>query len=118
MSFMQRHICRLEPWPEILFEANPMETPVYRTMWGANEFTINGNLRHWDRTGRLGEIAVPTLVTCGRWDEATPACAETLARGIPGASLHVFEKSAHMTFLEQPEEFVGVVRDFLRRAGP
>jgi len=114
MRFMQRHICRLDPWPEMLLEFDPMESAPYRVMWGENEFTITGNLRTWDRGARLGEVRVPALVTCGRHDEATPACARTLARGIPGARLHVFERSAHMTFLEQPEEFVRVVREFLR----
>jgi proline iminopeptidase len=113
MFFMQQHLCRLEPWPAVLIETNPMETPSYQLMWGPNEFTVTGNLRQWDRTARLGEIRVPTLVTCGRFDEATPACAETLHRGIPGARLHVFENSAHMTFLEEPEEFLRVVGAFL-----
>lgn len=113
MAFMQRHLCRLDPWPEVLLEINPMETPSYRIMWGANEFTPTGNLTEWDCSTRLAEIAAPTLVTCGRHDEATPACAETLRRGIPGARLHVFENSAHMTFLEQPEEFLRVVGRFI-----
>ena len=113
LQFMQRHLCRLEPWPDLLIEINPMETPASQLMWGPNEFTGTGNLREWDRTARRGEIRVPTLVTCGRFDEATPACAETLRRGIGGAEMHVFEQSAHMTFLEQPEEFLRVVGAFL-----
>jgi proline-specific peptidase len=118
VAFLQRHLCRLDPWPEVLLEHDPTETDAYRTMWGANEFTVTGNLKRWDRTARLGEIATPTLVTCGRHDEATPACAETLRRGIPGARLHVFEESAHMAFLEQPEEFLRVAGDFLRAHDP
>jgi proline-specific peptidase len=113
MEFLRRHVCRLDPWPEVLLASNPMETPTYRTMWGFNEFTISGNLRNWDRTPRLGEIRVPTLITCGRCDEATPACAETLHRGIPGSRMHIFEDCSHMTFLEQPEEFGQVIGEFL-----
>jgi proline iminopeptidase len=113
MAFMRRHICRLDPWPAVLLDTNPVETPAYREMWGPNEFTVTGNLKHWDRSARLGEIGAPTLITCGRHDEATPACAETLRRGIPGARLHVLEESAHMTFLEQPEEFLRLVGEFI-----
>ena len=93
---------------------NSNRTP-FETIWGPNDFIINGNLKDWDRSGRLDEIAAPTLVTCGRYDEVTPACAETLQRGIPDAELYVFENCAHMAHLEEPEHYVRVVRDFLRR---
>jgi len=113
MVFLQRHICRLDEWPPTLLDSNPMLTQSYQTMWGINEFTVTGNLKTWDRTARLGEINVPTLITCGRYDETTPGCAETLHRGIRGSQLNIFEQSAHMTFLEQPEEFNAVVGRFL-----
>ena len=55
--------------------------PVYTTMWGPNEFTCTGNLLEWDRTDRLGEITVPTLITVGEFDEVHPSCARTLHGG-------------------------------------
>ncbi|HEY7034834.1 MAG TPA: proline iminopeptidase-family hydrolase [Thermomicrobiales bacterium] len=112
----KRHLCRLDPWPEELTEALHHMGPAYQTMWGPNEFTCTGNLRGWDRTGRLGEIRVPTLITCGRYDEVVPSCSETMRRGIPGAELVVFEESAHMVHFEEPERYFAVLRDFLRRA--
>jgi pimeloyl-ACP methyl ester carboxylesterase len=68
MQFMQRHLCRLDPWPDALERSgrNIEGTPVYEAMFGPNEFTVTGNLKEWDRTDRLHEIAVPTLITCGR----------------------------------------------------
>jgi pimeloyl-ACP methyl ester carboxylesterase len=36
-----------------------------------------------------------------------------LAASVPGARLEVFEGSAHMLNLEQPERFTSVLRDFL-----
>ena len=68
---------------------------VYLTMNGPTEFDVIGRLREWDRTADLGRIDVPTLVTCGRYDEITPACSETITAGIPDARMHVFERSAH-----------------------
>lgn len=62
---------------------------------------------------RRGEIRVPTPVMCGMYDEATPHMAETIRRGIPGAELAVFEKSAHFPHIEQAEEFMEVLGDFL-----
>jgi pimeloyl-ACP methyl ester carboxylesterase len=64
---------------------------------------------------RLSEIRVPTLVTVGRYDEITPACAKTLHRGIPGSKTRVFEESAHVAHLEETEAYVAAVADFLAR---
>lgn len=117
MEFYTRHLCRLDPWPDPLVRSveNLDGNPVYETMNGPNEFFVIGNLKDWDRTGRLGEIGVPTLVTVGRHDEITPACAGTLHRGIPGSEMRVFEESAHVAHLEETEAYVEAVADFLAR---
>jgi proline-specific peptidase len=118
LSFYQRHFCRLEVWPPAL-EASitgPGENPVYTEMQGVNEIVINGNLKDWDRSDRLGEITVPTLITVGRYDEITPTCATTLQRGMPNAELHIFEQSAHMPHLEEPERYFQTLRSAFRRA--
>jgi proline iminopeptidase len=66
---------------------------------------------------RLGEIRHPVLVVSGRHDRlTTPEAAGFMAARIPGAELVVFERSAHMAFIEEPEVYVATVRDFLRRA--
>jgi pimeloyl-ACP methyl ester carboxylesterase len=116
MQFMQRHLCRLDPWPDALERSgrNIEGTPVYEAMFGPNEFTVTGNLKEWDRTDRLHEIAVPTLITCGRSEGAGPSCAATLQRGIAGSRLQVFEHSTHMAHLEEPEEYARIIREFLR----
>lgn len=66
---------------------------------------------------RLADIAHPVLVLSGRYDRVCPVEAgEDMARRIPDAELVVFEKSAHMTFVEEPDRYLGAVRDFLDRA--
>jgi proline iminopeptidase len=66
---------------------------------------------------RLGEITQPVLVLAGRHDRTCPvAGAEAIAAGIPRADLVVFERSAHMTFVEENERYLEVVRDFLARS--
>jgi proline-specific peptidase len=118
MAFYTRFVCRLDPWPEPLMRTlnNVMSNPVpYETIQGPNEFTVTGNLKDWDRTDRLGEIAVPTLITCGRYDELGPACAETLHRGIPNSEMAIFEQGAHMAHLEETERYLQTLRDFLDR---
>jgi proline-specific peptidase len=65
---------------------------------------------------RLGEVASPTLVLAGRHDRVcAPEASEAIATAVRCAELHVFEESGHMTFVEQQDEYVAVVRDFLDR---
>ncbi len=115
MEFYRRHLCRLNPWPDSLMRSfhNLDGNAVYATMNGPNEFMVTGNLKNWDRIARLGEITVPTLITVGRFDEIAPACSETLHRGIVGSELKVFEQSSHMAHLEQPDEYIQTLADFL-----
>jgi proline-specific peptidase len=117
LEFYKRHLCRLDPWPEPLRRSarNLTGNAVYETMGGPNECIMLGNLHDWDRLERLGEITVPTLITVGRYDEITPTCAETMHRRIPRAQMQVFEQSSHTAHLEEPETYLQVVADFLRR---
>jgi proline-specific peptidase len=118
MVFYQRHLCRLDPWPEELnrtFSGMMHNAEVYNTMNGPSEFHVIGNLKDWDITHRLGEIDVPTLVLSGRYDEATPAIAETVHRGIRGSEWVIFENSSHGPHLEERERHLQVLAEFLER---
>ncbi len=114
-EFYRRHLCRMDPWPDALKRSSDqMEgNQVYLTMNGPTEFDVIGRLRSWDRTPDLSRIDAPTLVTCGRYDEITPACSETIAEGIPDARMVVFEESAHVAHLEEPEAYASTVEEFL-----
>ena len=115
-EFKRRHICRLEPEPEVLTRARArFGQQVYETMWGKNEFTPTGTLKDWDVIDRLGEIDVPTLITSGRHDECTPALVKPLHEGIRGSEWVLFEESAHMPYLEEPERYLAMVGAFLDR---
>ncbi len=118
LEFYKRHLCRLRQWPEELIHSlRHVSKPVYYTMNGPNEFTIIGNTRYWDITEKLGKIHVPTLVTCGRYDEVSPKVARSIHNGIKGSKLVVFRKSSHLPMWEERERYIGVVADFLRSAG-
>jgi L-proline amide hydrolase len=118
MVFYRRHVCRLDPWPDYVRRAfaHLAENPeVYHTMNGPSEFHVIGTLKEWNIVDRLGEIRVPTLVISGRYDEATPAIAETVHRGILGSAWVLFEHSSHMPHAEEPERFIRVLDEFLAR---
>jgi proline-specific peptidase len=82
-------------------------------MNGPSEFYVTGVIKDWDIVERLGEIRVPTLVTSGRYDEATPAIAETVHRGIKGSQWVIFEQSGHMAHAEEPDRYIQVLNEFL-----
>lgn len=118
VAYYRRHICRLDPWPQEMmsaFSALQQDPEVYNTLWGPNELCCTGALRDWSMLDRLGEISNPTLVLGGRFDEATPTITEATHRGITGSEWVIFEESAHLPHLEEPERFRQVLQDFLCR---
>jgi proline iminopeptidase len=113
-KFNSEFVCRLNPYPEHLKEGRQYRnSEVYNIMWGPSEFTVRGNLRNFDCTNLLHEITCPTLYTCGRFDEATPESTEYFSSLTPNSQFHVFEKSAHMPYVEETEEYLSVVTEFL-----
>ncbi len=67
---------------------------------------------------RLHGVSQPVLVLAGRHDRTCSVeAAERIASRLPRVQLHVFEHSGHMTFAEQNEEYLSVLRAFLRHAG-
>ena len=41
--------------------------------------------------------------------------AEAMAQGLPNSELIIFENSGHMTYVEENEKYLKVVRDFLNK---
>ena len=120
--FYRSHLCRLPTWPPELVRSLELgdQRPVYPYMNGPDEFTITGTIRDIRLVADLPKIRVPTLVTGGKYDEVTPAVAQQIQAGIPGARRITFEGSSHTPFWEERERFMDVVGAFLQdvdRAG-
>jgi proline iminopeptidase len=65
---------------------------------------------------RLKDITQPVLICTGRLDRVcTVPAAEAMAKGIPNNELVIFEQSGHMTFVEEPDLYIKVVRQFLNK---
>lgn len=112
--FYQRHLCRAVPWPAYVERTFEVLNPeCYEAMWGPNEFTCTGVLKGYDGMPALAGIRVPALVTCGRYDEATPASTERFAAMIPHATFRVFPHSSHMAFVEERADYVKTMRDWM-----
>jgi L-proline amide hydrolase len=115
MAFYERHVIRAVPMPDQVKRALDQVGQVYYTMNGPSEFHVVGVIKDWDRTDRLSEIRVPTLITSGRHDESTPRINEVLHKGIVGSEWVLFEHSSHMAHIEEPDLYMPVVRSFVER---
>jgi proline iminopeptidase len=116
LPFYKRHVCRLDPWPDSLERAFAhANQEIYEYMAGPSEFAIVGTLRDWDVTDRLGEIDVPTLITCGEHDEMRPAHAAGMQRRMPNAELEVFAGASHVTMAEVPDAYRARLNEFFDR---
>ncbi len=114
LVFYDRHVIRIKPMPEFVQRGfDRLSQPVYYTMNGPSEFHVIGTIKDWDRTARLAEISVPTLIVSGRYDESTPVINEILHKGIPGSEWVVFEQSSHLAHAEEPELYMKTVLAFL-----
>ena len=114
--FYRRHVCRMDPWPDGLLRSDAAANRrIYRYMAGPSEFRIVGTLRDWDIMDRLGEIAVPMLITGGEYDECRPEHLREIHARVPGSELRVIPDGSHLCFAERPEVYLPLVEDFLGR---
>jgi len=71
-------------------------------------------LQEADLTPELHKIRVPTLVICGQYDQATPpALTKAVADKIGGARYIELPGCGHCPPLEQPQQFLAAIRDFV-----
>ena len=116
-AYFDRHFYRgLQPRAELERMSAGKSVDVYRAMQGPNEWTVTGALRGWDVRDRLGEIDVPTLVIRGRHDMSTDPISATLVNGIKGAREVVLENSSHTPVLEETDNYLEAIGDFMRAA--
>lgn len=113
--FYDRHVILIKPAPEHVQRAMDQAGQVYLIMNGPSEFHVIGTIKDWDRTDRLSEIHVPTLITSGRYDESTPLLNEVLHKGIVGSEWVLFEQSSHMAHVEERERYLSTVEAFIEK---
>ena len=112
--WFETFICRADPWPPELEESyKNVGMQIYECLFGRSRFRVSGNLVGWNVFDRLNEIDLPTLVAVGRFDECTPGHMWDMHSRIADSQFVCFESSAHMPFIEEPERFDSVMREFL-----
>jgi proline iminopeptidase len=114
MEYYKLYLSRSDPWsPNLLAAFAGLNAEIYGYMWGPSEFTATGTLKDYNREAELTELNLPVLFTTGRYDEATPESVEHFQSLVPGSEIQIFENSAHMTMLDEPEAYAEAIRDFL-----
>lgn len=114
MIYYKKHFCRSNPWPKILTSLlDDLDMQTYQTMWGPSDFIMNGNLKNFDRIEDLSKILCPVLLTCGRYDEASPTTMQYCLSKLEKGYLKIFEKSAHVAMLEEMQKYTTSLKRFL-----
>ena len=99
--------------PECLRRKKKSGDEAYLVAWGPNEYTPMGNLRDFDYTERLKEIACPCLITSGTNDLCTPLVAKTMFDRIHHARWELFDGTRHMSFVEQNDKYIQLLADWM-----
>lgn len=115
-AFYLRHVCKRGMATE-LFQRTVREAglDVYLRIQGSNEFTVTGDMKHWDFTPELFKLDVPVLYLTGDDDEARPETVAAFARMTPGAEMVVVPDAAHLTMLDNAADSNAAVAGFLAR---
>ena len=108
LEYLRRFFARRQPWsPDLDSAVGLMDLSSSR---GMGSF-----LQGYDRTGRMGEIAVPALFLVGRYDPTTPEATRGFQERVAGSELVVFDSTGHLPMQDFPQRYVQTMRDFLHR---
>lgn len=109
-----KHICRLQPWPEPLERSfRNINSTVYNTMQGNNEFVVTGKFKNWNVWNRLAQIKCPALVIGADYDEMDPEEIRRMGKLIPKGKVLMCKGSHMCMWDDQQHYFNGLIR-FLR----
>jgi proline-specific peptidase len=115
LEYYQLFFARRQPWSADLDSTVAQIDPSAERIMAGPCGSKTGPLWSYDRTDRLRDITVPTLLLVGRYDPSTPAAARFYQSLVPGSELEVFDSSGHLPMQDEPDRYVEVIRGFLRK---
>jgi len=97
---------RTFPAPECVAQGGTVfNEEVYVRMQGPSEFSITNSVMYdMDLSPELRNISVPVLLTNGKYDTMRGPNIRSMAAEIQNVEMIMFERSAHMTMIDQPIE--------------
>lgn len=93
---------------------NDLVSGALETPTATAEAMLVADLFGKDRTSAIGKFRVPTLVIASARSEELAEQRE-LASKLPQGRIEVVDQSAHAVFIDQPERFEAILRDFVKR---
>ena len=111
-EYYRRHVCRIVPHPDFVDRSFDQMGEPYMVMQGASEFVVTGKMKDWDYSDRLDRINIPTLVTSGIDDEATPAISKQIYDGVKDCRWELIP-GTHLCHVEYPELYNSIVEKFM-----
>lgn len=112
--FYTKHLLRLplDQWPQPVNQAFAhMNRDLYVAMQGPSEFGASGKLEHWDRSGDLDKIKVPSLVIGARYDTMDPKHMEWMAGQFPHGRYLYCPDGSHMALYDDQKTYMrGLIR--------
>jgi proline iminopeptidase len=110
-----KHMCRLDPWPEPFMRAfRHLNTEIYNTMQGPNEFVVTGTFKDWNRWDDLQHIRVPTLLMVGRHDTMSVEDIQKMGKLIPNSRVVVCENGSHLCMYDDQETYFRELLKFIK----
>ncbi|CAF3662032.1 unnamed protein product [Rotaria socialis] len=111
-NFYYKHVCRLQPWPEVINRAfSHLNNDIYTLMQGPSEFGLSGLLKDWDRKGDLSKIQVPTLMIGATFDTMDPEHMQWMATQVKQGSVLICPKGSHCSMWDDQEYyFAGLIK--------
>jgi len=116
------HVLRMpvEDWPDPVQRGFAHINPaIYVSMQGPSELGISADakLAHWDRTGELASIEVPTLVIGARYDTMDPAHMEMMAGRLPAGRYLYCPEGSHLSMYDDQQTYFAGLVEFLHGIG-
>lgn len=113
-EFARLRVCRMKVLPVDVVHSMQILDPGVATAIAGSEAEFYDGAGPEVRARRYERLAVPCLLTVGRYDQMSPWGVRALHRRIPGSRMIVFARSAHLANWEERELFLKCLDRFYR----
>jgi proline iminopeptidase len=113
-SYFPEHILHLplNKWPPIVMLAmSKMNVDYERIILGLDQFTLGGELTHWNIDAQIARIVLPTLVIGARYDFMMPAHMKWMSTQVKNGSYLYCPNGSHLAFYDDLKVYMkGIIK--------
>jgi len=116
-NYYVEHLLRipLDQWPDpVVRSFSHMNPKIYVPMQGPSELGASGKIEHWDRTGDLAKITVPTLVIGAKYDTMDPKHMEWMAGQFPKGRYLYCPAGSHLALYDDQKVYTDGLINFIK----